>query len=459
MTEPTQDSSQHRTPESPRGLPILGHVHKFAGKEGIPIHYLQDNMEEYGDITQINLMSNHFYVVAHPDYVHEILVKQHQNFEKYSPETVDERGLAAFLGQGILTANHEVWRPQRKLIQPLMHTGRIAHYADTMTHYGEKLLSLWQDGAVRDISMDMTQVTLWIIAKTMFDTELDNTPELESAGHEAQKLAIADMTSPFNLPSWLPTPRNSAVKHVNDTFDTLIYQMIQQRRQAGDPERKDLLTLLMQASDEDGNLMPDDFVRDNILTLYLAGHETTANTLTWVFYHLDKNPEVAQKLYEEVDSVLEGRTPTLDDLPNLPYTLMVIKEAMRIEPTVPTTLRYVVEDTEIGDYELKGGWFVLLPFYLIHHDERWWDAPEVFNPERFTEENEAKIPKYAYVPFGGGPRVCIGNHFALMEAQLLLAQLTGQYRLELLPDAEVKQERYITTRALDGLPMRLVKRA
>jgi len=137
---------------------------------------------------------------------------------------------------------------------------------------------------------------------------------------------------------------------------------------------------------------------------------------------------------------------------------MVIKEAMRVEPTVPTTLRYVVEDTNVGGYLLKGGWFVLLPFYLIHHDDRWWDAPEVFNPERFTDENEAKIPKYAYIPFGGGPRVCIGNHFALMEAHLLLAQLTSHYRLELLPDADVKQERYITTRALTGLPMKLVKR-
>jgi cytochrome P450 len=214
----------------------------------------------------------------------------------------------------------------------------------------------------------------------------------------------------------------------------------------------------MNTKDEDGNPVDYEFVRNNILTLFLAGHETTANTLTWTFYYLARNPQVAEKLYAEIDRVLAGRSATLSDLPNLPYTLMVVKEAMRIEPAVSVIPRYVMEDVTMGGYHLKAGSTALLPIYLVHHDERWWSQPNEFQPERFAPEEEAKHHKYQYMPFGGGPRVCIGNHFAMMEAQIILATIASRYQLTLTADIDPQPVRLITTFPKAGLQMKVTER-
>jgi cytochrome P450 len=444
-------------PDAPTvpGLPLIGNAVPFMMAHGIPVDYMRDSAAKHGDVVRFQLGKQSIYLVSHPDLVHEVLVKRVSEFHKPNLTGSKPFGLARFLGDGILTGDHEVWRPQRKLVQPLMHTKHIASYGDTMARFGEQLLASWQDGSVRDIHADMTQVTMWIIAETMFGMKVNQSPDIEKAAHDAQVITIADITSP--IPAWL-TGRNRHAEQVNEFLTALVQRFMEERRAQGEVERYDLLSLLMETRDEDGQPMSDEFVRDNILTLFFAGHETTANTLTWAFYFLDQHPEVMAKLQAEVDSVLDGRLPTLADLPQLPYTMMVIKETMRVEPTVSAFPRLIVDDLELGGYRLRAGSIVMLPPYVLHHDARWWSQPDVFDPTRFDAHNEPNIPKYAYLPFGGGPRVCIGNHFALMEAQILLAVIVSHYNVRLAPGTQVQPVRNITSSPKTSLNMIVERR-
>jgi cytochrome P450 len=445
------------TPPTVPGLPLIGNALPFLRGHGLPVEFMRASAARYGDVVHLRMPGRTMYMLTHPDLVHEVLVKRVTEFLKPSNAGDKKVALARFLGDGILTADFETWRPQRKLVQPLMHTKHIENYATTMGHMGDQLLNSWEDGTVRDIHADMTQVTMWIIADTMFGMNVNQTPAIEYAAHEAQVITIADLTSP--LPLWLAIGRERQTRDINAILTNLVNQFMQERRTQGNVERHDLLSLLMNTRDENGQPMSDDLVRDNILTLFFAGHETTANTLTWVFYYLDRYPDVAAALQQEVDTVLGGRLPTLADLPQLPYTMMVIKETMRIESTVPTLARLIDRDTEIGGFTLKANSVILLPLYVLHRDTRWWTQPDEFIPTRFNAENEPNIPKYAYLPFGGGPRVCIGVHFSLMEAQILLALIVSRYKLRLVSGTQVEAARHITTSPLKGLPMRLERRA
>lgn len=457
MTIQTASLPTLRTPPLAAGLPIIGNALPFMSANGLPIPYMQESAARYGDLVQFKVGKQSFYLVSHPDLVHEMLVKRSNEFHKAEVGSEIPKGLRRFLGTGILTADHDEWRPQRKLIQPLMHTKHITNYANAMAGFGEKMLDQWQTGAIRDIHADMMQVTMWIIAETMFGMDVTQTPALAAAADEAQVITVADLTSP--LPAFLTRGRDRQAVEINQILTDLVEHFMRERRAHGGQDRSDLLSLLMETRDEDGQPMPDDFIRNNILTLFFAGHETTANTLTWTFYYLDKHPEIAVALRQEVDTVLQGRLPTLDDLPNLPYTLMVIKETMRIEPIVAVIPRFVIEDTDLGDYQLEGNSLIFASVYNLHHDARWWSQPMHFDPTRFSTENEPSIPKYAYMPFGGGPRICIGNHFALMEAQILLAVIVSRLELHLATDKPVEPVRKITCAPKDGLPMRVERRS
>ncbi len=466
MTENRQEKKAMTTsvinditlPEPPtaQGLPILGNALPFMTANGLPVDFMRKSAAQYGDLVHFNVAGRSMYLVSHPDLVHEVLVKRVAEFHKPGVASEKALGLDRFLGDSILTADHDVWKPQRKLIQPLMHTKHISNYAGTMAHFGAQLLDQWQDGAERDIHADMMQVTMWIIAETMFAMDVRQTPALEKAGHDAQAITVADLTSP--LPAWLTPNRDRQADEINVVLTELVERFMAERRANSGEERYDLLSLLMATKDEDGNAVSDEYVRNNILTLFFAGHETTANTLTWAFYYLHQNPQVVEALQAEVDRVLAGRLPTLEDLPNLPYTAMVIKETMRIEPTVAAFPRYIKDDMELGGYRLKGNSIVFLPPAVLHHDPRWWSNPGQYEPSRFSAENEPNIPKYAYLPFGGGPRVCIGNHFSLMEAQILLAVIASRYALHLVPGTQVRPLRQVTSSPQGGLPMRLEQR-
>jgi cytochrome P450 len=332
-----------------------------------------------------------------------------------------------------------------------MHAKRIEAYVETMVSLGQDLFDSFQPGEIRDIHADMTQVTLSIIARTIFGMDADPSPRLMELSHIGQTITLEESTMP--LPEWLSGSRNRRADEVNEGLDALVNTIMTERRNIGHEGRTDLLSLLMQSTDESGQPVPDEFVRNNILTLYFAGHETTANTLTWALTYLNQNPAAAEKLRAEVDSVLGDRLPTLEDLPNLRYAEMVFKETMRIEPTVATLVRFVADDVPLGSYQLKGGSTLFTPIYVVHHDPRWWDAPHEFRPERFSAENEPNIPKFAYFPFGGGPRICIGNHFAMMEGQILLAMLMQRWNLSLAPGAIVDPWRQITTAPRNGVKM------
>lgn len=450
---PTTDAPY---PPKVAGLPLIGSAIPFQKAKGLPVDFMQHAQRTYGDVVHIQVLNKTLYLVSHPDLIHDILVKRTAEFHKPSVISKKPLALSRFLGHGILTVDHEEWKPQRKMIQPLMHAKHIMGYGETMAKFGEQLLDSWSHDSVRDIHADMTQVTMWIIADTMFGMTIDQSPVMQEVGESAQRLSIADFVSP--IPPSIAKWRDYQADHINEVLSGLVKHFMDERRAQGHVERNDLLSLLMNTRDEDGNPMPDEFVRDNILTLFFAGHETTANTLTWAFYYLAQNPAVLQTLHAEVDSVLAGRLPTLEDLHNLPYTMMVIKETMRVEPTVSAFPRAILEDVILGGYKLKAHSTVFVPPYITHHDPRWWSNPEQFDPTRFSVENEPNIPKYAYFPFGGGPRICIGNHFALMEAQILLALIASRYTLHLLPNHTVEAVRQITVSPKDGLPMRLEKR-
>lgn len=457
MTARALTAPAAKLPPTLPGLPIVGNALSFASSSGLPLKFLQESFARYGDVFRAKVLNRTIVVVSHPDLLHEVLVKRVNEFHKpivISPNR--PRSLERFLGAGILTGDHAEWRPQRKLIQPLMHAKHIEGYAGTMTQHGASMLDRWRAGESRDIHADMTQVTMSIIAETMFGTDISQTSDLELAGRQGQEIALADLMVP--LPEFLMGRRNRRSAVVNRILSALVARFMAERRETGHGDRTDLLSLLMQTTDEDGKAMPDEFVRNNILTLFFAGHETTANTLTWALHFLDLNPDVKAALHREVDTVLDGRVPTLDDLRSLPYTLMVIKEAMRAEPVVAALVRVVTEDTELGGYQIEKGTLVMMPIYLVHHDPRWWAAPDRFDPERFSVANEPEIHKFAYLPFGGGPRVCIGNHFSLMESQLLLAMIASRYDLTHAPGHDVVPTRQITTSPKTGLWMKLKAR-
>ena len=456
MTTVIADRPALKRPPTVPGLPLVGSLLSFRDPTGIPVDFITRAIEQNGDVVRVNVAGRQIYLVADPDLVHQILVSRVNEFHKPIAASPERRSLNRFLGEGILTADHDVWRPQRKLIQPLMHTKHIESYAETITRFGEKLLVIWQNAPERDIWQDMTQVTMWIIAEAMFGIDATHTSEIEHAAKVAQEISVNELTTP--LPPFLMGPNNRRAAAVNETLDNLVESIITERQAHPDVERHDLLTLLLNTKDEDGQSVSREFIRDNILTLFFAGHETTANTLTWAFYFLDRNPAVRTELQREVDTVLAGRTPTLNDLKQLPYTQMVIKETMRIEPIVSGITRFIADDLNLGDYQLKGKSVALVPIYTLHRDPRWWSQPEQFDPQHFTPENEAKTPKFAYMPFGGGPRVCIGNHFAMMEAQLLLAMLANRYDLHRESSDELPLVRHITTSPSNGMTMRLTKR-
>jgi cytochrome P450 len=395
------------------------------------------------------------YLVSHPDDVHDVLVRQAAHFHK---SVVTKIVLGRFLGDGLLISDGEFWKRQRRLEQPAFHSKRISAYAEAMVALAEDQAAGWRDGVELDVDAEMMRLTLRIVARTLFDADVADAADAVGEALTTILHISNQQTGSFimPLPIWVPTPRNFRERGAVATLDGILKPIIEQRRSSGE-DKGDLLSMLLLARDEDGARMSDKQVRDEAMTIFLAGHETTANALNWTWVLLAQNPQVEARLHAELDAALGDRAPTLDDLPRLPYTDMVIKEAMRLYPPAWLVSREPTEDVVVGGYPVKKAETVLMSPYILHHDPRWWDEPERFIPERFSPENEARLHKHAYIPFGSGPRICIGSSFALMEARLLLAALARRWRLHLVGDAP-DTEPLITLRPLGGLPMRLERR-
>jgi cytochrome P450 len=413
-------------------------------------------IRQFGDVALGYFGPFPSYFLSKPEAIHDVLVT---NADKFYKSTVVKNVLAPTAGNGIFTSDGSFWRRQRKLVQPAFHTRRIGAYADVMTRFTGEMLNEWREGETRKIDEDMTHLTMRIICKTLFDAEVKEEVE-ELGGALTHLFVLSDKR--FNqiptIPYWMPTPLNKTLRKSVEVVDTLLKRFIDERRASGQ-DKGDLLSMLLAAQDEDGSVMTDRQVRDEAMTLFGAGHETTAVTMMWTWYLLSQNPQVEAKLHEELDRVLTGRQPTLEDLPNLKYTEMIIKEALRIYPPAWGTTREPIEDVMIDGYPVKKGSSVFINIYGMHRDARYFPNPDVFDPERFSAEREKDIPKYAYLPFGGGPRVCIGNAFALMEARLILAAMAQRYRLELAPGQVVKPERQFTLRSKYGMNMIVRRRA
>lgn len=419
----------------------------------------------HGEIVSFSFAHMRFVMVSGPELVREVLVSKAKKFRK-AKRDVDI--LSKFIGRGLVTSNGDHHKKQRRLAQPAFHTRRIAEYADVMATYTADMLTDWRPGEIRDVSDEMFKLTLYIVCKTIFNVDKDEmagqAERIGQAMHKLQDITNHDFNAAVNWPEWVPTKMNRTRKRERRVLKNVIDDLVAARRATAGADGRiadsgDLLSMLLLTQDEDNQFMTDTELQDELVTLFAAGHETTSNAMTWAWYLLSQHPEIVTKLQAELDEVLNGRLPTFEDLPNLRYTQMVIKEAMRLYPPAwVLNGREPIEDVLLGDYLIEKGTYIFVAPYVMHRLERHFPEPEIFDPERFTPENEALMEKYSYIPFGGGPRICIGNSFAMMEAQLILATMAQQFDLALLPEQTVEINPQVTMSAKHGLKMQVLAR-
>jgi cytochrome P450 len=445
-------SSLH--PPGPRSsFPLSG---LFAYRRG-PLPFFQNLGQQYGDISYFRLGPQQAFFLNHPDYIKDVLVTNHQNFMK---------GLALqrakrLLGEGLLTSEGNFHRRQRRLAQPAFHRVRIASYADVMTEHAATTRDRWQDGQTLDISEEMMQLTLGIVGKTLFDADVAS-----DAGEVGEAMTVLMglfnvLTIPFfELIQKLPLPQLRRFDQAKAKLDAIIYRLVEERRRSGE-DRGDLLSMLLLSQDieGDGGQMTNEQLRDELMTIFLAGHETTANALTWTLYLLSQNAETEIKLHKEIDIVLGGRLPAFEDVARLKYTEMVLAESMRLFPPAWAIGRLALEDCEIGGYVIPKKSLVLMSQYVMHRDARYFADPLHFDAERWTPEAREARPQFSYFPFGGGPRRCIGEGFAWMEGILLLATLAQRWRMMLVPGHRVALNAVMTLRPKHGMRMTVASRS
>ncbi|GIV95852.1 MAG: cytochrome P450 [Herpetosiphonaceae bacterium] len=442
--------AEDKTPPGPRGNLLWGSA--SAIRRDI-LGFFLHAVREYGDIIRYRFMIWPGYFVNHPDYVKHILIDNNRNYNKNTPGFETLRWI---VGNGLVTSEGDLWLRQRRLMQPSFHKQRLASFATVMTQAAAETAESWEQiarrGEVLDVDEEMMRLTLKIAGLTLFSMDISGKADtVGQAFTYANKFVTEYLYR--RIPRNLPLPRNRKFEEALRTLDQVVSAIIRERRARGE-DTGDLLSMLLHARDEDtGEGMDDRQLRDEVMTLLLAGHETTANALTWTWYLLSKHPLVMRRLQSELAEVLGGRLPTVDDLPKLCYTRMVIDEALRLYPPAWMMSRQATEDDEIGGYRIPAKTIVFFSPYVVHRHPSFWENPEGFDPERFTPERSAGRPRFAYLPFGGGPRLCIGNNFALMEAQLILATLAQRYQLELVPGHRVEPEPLITLRPRYGLRM------
>lgn len=440
-------------PPGPEGIPFLGSlVDYFSDMLG----FLTRVSEEYGDIVYYKLGTRKMYLLNNPDHIKDVLVTDNRNFEK-------SRALKRtkiVLGEGLLTNEGEPHIKQRRTIQPVFHHQRIRSYGDVMAEYASKVGDDWQNGSVVNIHKEMMKLTLCIVSKTIFDSEMES--ESDEIGQCLTDLVtlFPQMIFPYSeYLDGLPLPSNKRFHKAKDKLDKIIYRLIDERRK-NPGEKPDLLSMLLEAQDDegDGAGMTDLQVRDEALTLFLAGQESTANSLVWTWYLISQNPQIEKKMYEEIDTALYGRLPTLDDLGKLSYTQNVFKEALRLYPPAWAVARQCKEDYEVGGYVIPAGADIFMSQYVVHRDPRLYKEPDRFIPERWESEETKDLPRFAYFPFGGGTRRCIGEPFAWMEGVILIATIASKWKMKLVPHQKIVPQALITIRPKNGMKMIVEKR-
>jgi cytochrome P450 len=448
----TSNSSSRRPPGPGRFIPASD----LQALRESPLAALVKVAGRYGDFFQYPVGFWTIYVANHPDAVRHILQENHRNYTK---ATFQYRLLAQVAGNGLLSSDGSFWRRQRRLAQPAFHRESLAALGKVMVEAAENMVQRWQpfaeQGEVFDVDQEMMVVALEIVGKALFGTSFtDRADSITRAVHIALDEIVYRARTPIALPLSVPTPRARRFRRAVKTLDAAVYAIVEQRRQDG-TWHHDLLSMLLAARDEEtGEGMSNAQLRDEMVTLIVAGHETVASALTWAWYFLAQHPDAERRLHDELAAVLCGRTPTVQDLPALSYTRMVVEETLRLYPPAWLITRRALEADEIGDYRIPAGALIVVSPYLTHRHPSFWENPGRFEPERFAPERSER-PRFAYFPFGGGPRLCIGNNFALMEAHLVLAMVAQRYRLELAGNGPVEVVPGVTLRPRGGLPVRL----
>jgi len=430
----------------------------FAAMRENGAGHLLSLVKRYGDIVRFHLGPQAVVVVRRPEHVRQVLVEK---AKYYSKETRGFQKLALILGQGLVTSEGELWRKQRRIMQPSFHRKEIAGFAKIMAKAAEvsieRLKPYSQNGDVIDMDQEMMALTLEVVSEALLGEHVeDGAAMVADAVAVVQEEVNRRIMSVVDVPMGIPTKSNRRLKRAFADLDEVVHGLIRKRREEG-TGTGDLLSMLLEVKDADtGEGMNDRQLRDEVMTIFLAGHETSSNALVWTWHLLSRNPGVARKLKTELDAVLGGRTPTLEDLPNLVYTEKVINESMRLFPPVWGFSRMAERDDVIGGYHIPKGTWVFVSQYLTHRTPEYFPNPEGFDPERFKDGFLESLPKCAYFPFGAGARQCIGNNFALMEVKIVLATIAQRYQLFLEEGHSVVAKPLITLRPLNGLRMRVV---
>jgi cytochrome P450 len=421
---------QYQAPPGPAELPLFGSAVEYAED---PLGFMAETARRYGDVARFELGGREVYLLTDPEAIGRVLVSNEENYRK--PDSVD-RPAGELLGSGLLTSEGEHWREQRGRMQPAFYRDKVAGYAPAMVERTEDLLESWHDGQRLDVHRDMAELTLHIVVDALFGADLAG---MERAVGEALQVA-GEQFRPnpvlMALPDGVPTPGERRYQRAIADLERVLRDVLRQHERGADVEDGEddetLLSILTRV--RDAGLIDGEQVRDELMTMLLAGHDTTALSLTYAWYLLSKHPERERRFHDELDRVLDGAAPTAEDVPDLAYTQQVVKESMRLYPPVYSLFRESNEADTLGGYHVPADTLLFLPQWVVHRDPRFYDAPQEFRPERWTPEFEAELPTYAYFPFGGGPRRCIGNEFATMEATLVLATVGSRYALDLVDD-------------------------
>ena len=438
-------------PPGPENRGIVGNF-PLAGKD--PLGTYLDWARRYGPVFYYRAFNRHVYFLNDPELIKSVLLTNYQNFTKGEVLQVSR----SVFGNGLLTSEGEAWLRQRRLIQPAFHKDKINSYGEIMVARTEDMIATWKEGQARDIHQDMMGLALEIVTGALFRTDLaqHKSPFGRALNTILELSAGARMLLPPLLRA-IPTPGNLRYWRAVRQLDEIVFELIRKERSANG-SRGGLISALLGARDEDGRPMTDTQLRDEVITMLLAGHETTAVSLSWIWYLLAQYPAVEAKLWEELDQVLAGRPPVAADLPRLVWTECIVKEGMRLYPPVWAVVRSPIRDCEIGGYHVTARSNIVMSQWVVHHDPQLYPEPDAFRPERWLGEAAKALPKFAWFPFGGGPRSCIGSGFAMLEAALVLATVAQRYQLRLASDRPVQPTPTITLRPRGGVQVTPIRR-
>lgn len=447
------NSGRSKTPPGPSGHWLWGNIAAFRTDR---LNFMRRTSQEFGGVVALRIATRRIWLVTDPEVIETVLVTRSRQFQKHFVL----RSNPVVLGNGLLTSDGEFWLRQRRLAQPAFQRPQIVKYVPTFVDHTQRMLDRWRPGDTCDIVTEMMALTLGIASRTLFGADGDEYAErVRAALRVTQGEFVIRLARPIPVPNWLPTAGNRRIKQAVRDLDSIIYDFIRQRRQSGE-QRDDLLSRLLHARDEGNQAgMTDKQLRDECLTIFLAGQETTALALSWTWLLLGQHPEVAARVQEEVDRVLGDRVPTAEDIPRLAEVERVLLESMRLYPPAYLVGREPLVDVELAGYRCPRGTTILMPQAVVHRDPRFFSDPDTFQPDRWRGDFEKQLPKCAYFPFGGGPRTCIGNTFAMVEMTLVLAMIAQRFQFQILPDQVITPSPQVTLRPMPGVMATITPRA